>query len=599
MGKVKKLRDLIGVIKDKASLSKAALLSKPNTLSLHVAVLRATTHSSSTPPDVKHLESLLSLGDASRATASALVESLMDRLHRTGDSSVVLKCLLTIHHIINRGPFILQDQLSIFPSFGGHNYLKLSAFRDGATATTWVLSAWVRWYARYLETLLSTSRTLGFFLCSCSSTLEKDKQDERLSSFMTVDLIRDVDSLVGLIEEICKAPDSLHVEGNRLLDEIMGLVGGDYLSAVNEVSLRLSEFMERLSCLSFGESVELMCCLNRLEDCKERLVVGSFTIKKPSTETLWGLIRELKNRVGMIDVYRESGKLGFVGMAKDLNAIVIAFRGTQERSLQNWIEDLYWKQLDLNYPGMPDAMVHHGFYFAYHNTTVRSGVVNAVKRAKQLYGDIDIMVTGHSMGGAMAVFCGLDLKVNHEARNVQVMTFGQPRIGNAAFASYYSQLVPNTIRVTNDHDIVPHLPSYYPHFAQKTYHHFPREVWIHQIGFGTLVYKVEKVCDGSGEDPSCSSQENDLETTGKTTMVINNEVELLGKQQEIKPGGKVAYQKEGSLNEICRSLTTDAKINHISFTGEEERRQLQSLKAWNNGGFKQKELERKKSQRIE
>ncbi|KAL7178087.1 hypothetical protein ACSBR2_031274 [Camellia fascicularis] len=195
---------------------------------------------------------------------------------------------------------------------------------------------------------------------------------------------------------------------------------------------------------------------------------------------------------------------GFVGLAKDLNAIVIAFRGTQERSLQNWIEDLYWKQLDLNYPGMPDAMVHHGFYFAYHNTTVRPGVVNAVKRAKQLYGDIDIMVTGHSMGGAMAVFCGLDLKVNHEARNVQVMTFGQPRIGNAAFASYYSQLVPNTIRVTNDHDIVPHLPPYYPHFAQKTYHHFPREVWIHQIGFGTLVYKVEKVCDSSGEDPSCS-----------------------------------------------------------------------------------------------
>lgn len=130
---------------------------------------------------------------------------------------------------------------------------------------------------------------------------------------MTVDLIRDVDSLVGLVEEICKAPDSLHVEGNRLLDEIMGLVGGDYLSAVNEVSLRLSEFMERLSCLSFGESVELMCGLNRLEDCKERLVVGSFTIKKPSTETLWGLIGELKNRVGMLNVYREGGKLVSVG----------------------------------------------------------------------------------------------------------------------------------------------------------------------------------------------------------------------------------------------------------------------------------------------
>ncbi|KAK3009439.1 hypothetical protein RJ639_013188 [Escallonia herrerae] len=194
----------------------------------------------------------------------------------------------------------------------------------------------------------------------------------------------------------------------------------------------------------------------------------------------------------------------FVGVAKDLNAIVIAFRGTQERSIQNWIEDLYWKQLDLNYPGITDAMVHHGFYYAYHNTTVRPGVLSAIKRAQELYGDLKIMVTGHSMGGAMASFCGLDLMVNLEAEDVQVLTFGQPRIGNAAFASYYSQLVPNTIRITNDHDIVPHLPPYYTYFPQKTYHHFPREVWLYNIGLGSLVYVVEKVCDVSGEDPTCS-----------------------------------------------------------------------------------------------
>ncbi|KAF5942388.1 hypothetical protein HYC85_020030 [Camellia sinensis] len=36
-------------------------------------------------------------------------------------------------------------------------------------------------------------------------------------------------------------------------------------------------------------------------------------------------------------------------------------------------------------------------------------------------------------------------------------------------------------------------------------------------------------------------------------MVINNEAEILGKQQEIKSGGTVAYQKEGSRNENCRS----------------------------------------------
>lgn len=52
---------------------------------------------------------------SSRTTASIIIESLMDRLHRTSDASVVLKCLITIHHIIKRGPFILQDQLSPLP----------------------------------------------------------------------------------------------------------------------------------------------------------------------------------------------------------------------------------------------------------------------------------------------------------------------------------------------------------------------------------------------------------------------------------------------------------------------------------------------------
>ena len=35
-----------------------------------------------------------------------------------------------------------------------------------------------------------------------------------------------------------------------------------------------------------------------------------------------------------------------------INGLVIACY-----SIQNWIEDLYWKQLDINYPGMPDTMV--------------------------------------------------------------------------------------------------------------------------------------------------------------------------------------------------------------------------------------------------
>lgn len=29
------------------------------------------------------------------------------------------------------------------------------------------------------------------------------------------------------------------------------------------------------------------------------------------------------------------------------------------------------------------------------------------------------------------------------------------------------------------------------------------QVWIHDVAIGTLVYSVEKICDDSGEDPTC------------------------------------------------------------------------------------------------
>lgn len=265
----------------------------------------------------------------------------------------------------------------------------------------------------------------------------------------------------------------------------------------------------------------------------------------------------------------------FVGVAHDLNSIIISFRGTQGNSVQNWIEDLFWKQLDLNYPEMPDAMVHHGFYSAYHNTSLGPGILNAVERTRDVFGDIQVMVTGHSMGGAMASFCALDLTVNHGIRNVQLITFGQPRIGNAIFASYFNKNVPHAIRVINGHDVVPHLPPYYYYFPSKTYHHFAREVWLNNIGFGRQFYNIEKICDDSGEDPTCSRSVSGnsvsdhltyygimlkADTWGSCKIIMSKTMD----EYQTDPAGNVILSRIPNLDRILKQrVQDDGGINSL------------------------------------
>lgn len=318
----------MGAIKDKASQSKAAILSKlqttttttsprsPSCQSLHLALLRATTHDPFSPPSAKHLATLLSFGHSSRATASAAIEALMDRLQTTQNSSVALKCLIAVHHIVKYGSFILQDQLSIYPASGGRNYLKLSNFRDNSSPVSWDLSSWVRWYGQYVENLIITSRFLGFFLGSNSCLADRDRQEERISALMNRDLVRETESLVSLMEDICRRPESLSLNGNRLVGEILGLVGQDQITAMNEVSVRVKEFDERLSGMSFSDSVELLSALKRLEDCKERLLTVSSTVKSDLVEMFWGLMREMKGRVGE-EKEKEGGKFGVMAVRRD------------------------------------------------------------------------------------------------------------------------------------------------------------------------------------------------------------------------------------------------------------------------------------------
>ncbi|CAI0381885.1 unnamed protein product [Linum tenue] len=58
---------------------------------------------------------------------------------------------------------------------------------------------------------------------------------------VTSDLVKEMDSLVGLMEET-GIPAS---EENSLIGENLNFVGADFLSAVNDVSVRVNEFKHR------------------------------------------------------------------------------------------------------------------------------------------------------------------------------------------------------------------------------------------------------------------------------------------------------------------------------------------------------------------
>ncbi len=86
------------------------------------------------------------------------------------------------------------------------------------------------------------------------------------------------------------------------------------------------------------------------------------------------------------------------------NAVVVAFRGSVDT--KNWLYNL--NTVVTGYPGCTGCQVHLGFYNAYKG--VAPLVRQTVERLLGLHRGAKLIITGHSLGGAMAVLCALDLK---------------------------------------------------------------------------------------------------------------------------------------------------------------------------------------------
>lgn len=163
---------------------------------------------------------------------------------------------------------------------------------------------------------------------------------------------------------------------------------------------------------------------------------------------------------------------GHVLLARNESALVVTFRGSC--NIQNVLTDLDYRDdpalseaFAAQVSALPQGVrMHRGFVHAY--SAMRGRILSEVRR--ELRGPsppVDLITTGHSMGGALAMLCALDIASAAESGHLATVprlrsyTFAAPRVGDAAFAEAFEGI----FHTASDHwalqlgdDAVPHLP---------------------------------------------------------------------------------------------------------------------------------------------
>jgi hypothetical protein len=146
---------------------------------------------------------------------------------------------------------------------------------------------------------------------------------------------------------------------------------------------------------------------------------------------------------------------------------VVAWRGTVAPS--EWYEDM---QRKLEPFGQRDAKVERGFHSLYtsknestryNKTSASEQVMKEVTRLVEMYREkgeqVSLTITGHSLGGALALLNAHEAASTIPNLPVSVISFGAPRVGNVAFRDELHQLGVKTLRVVVKQDMVPRMPG--------------------------------------------------------------------------------------------------------------------------------------------
>jgi predicted lipase len=134
--------------------------------------------------------------------------------------------------------------------------------------------------------------------------------------------------------------------------------------------------------------------------------------------------------------------------------LYIVFRGS-DKSI-DWINNFSCRQQIYPYgDGNSEVKFHRGFMMAYF--AVRDRLLKAMEK----FEGQRVIVTGHSLGGALATIAALDIQYNLGRENQLafiVNTFGAPRVGNNALTESYNRRITNSYRFIYGWDMVTRVP---------------------------------------------------------------------------------------------------------------------------------------------
>jgi len=194
--------------------------------------------------------------------------------------------------------------------------------------------------------------------------------------------------------------------------------------------------------------------------------------------------------------------LYYIAYSADDDALVVAHEGTDPQKLLSILNDAQFGLVPLNASRFPETAgqnitVHDGFQQTFERTA--DGLLSGVLAGLDSTGVKKVLVTGHSLGAALATMTGAMIKdAVDPSVDVSVVGFGLPRGGNENWANFLDNGVGVTF-VTNQHDPVPIVP---PKF----------------LGFQHSSGEIHIVDDSQTNLVACPGQDNENCATGNSIL---------------------------------------------------------------------------------